>query len=137
MNQFPAMYGSKDKIFEVWQTTQLQRVSDDQIVSILDGCDSANFLLAIALPQLGDFDSLEYAWWLQQKLSEELAAKITIRAVGIGDHNSGLKFCQFTGFPESSLFIDPDAKFHRSLGLYEGLAVKLPILSVSQNWSLD
>ncbi len=116
---------------EIWKSTPCQRVSDGKIVSLLDGYESGT-LLAIALPQLGDFDSLEYAWWLKQKLSE-IAAKITIRAVGIGDRASGQKFCEFTGFPESWLFIDPDAAIHRRLQLYQGLAIKMPLFTLSQN----
>jgi AhpC/TSA antioxidant enzyme len=122
-----------DSRFKIWQTTQCQRVSDGEIVGILDGCESKNHLLAIALPQLGDFDSLEYIWWLRHRLPENLATKLTIRGVGIGDRRSGQKFCEFTGFPESWLFVDPDAKLHQSLGLYQGLTFKLPLLSSGQN----
>jgi AhpC/TSA antioxidant enzyme len=44
-----------------------------------------------------------------------------------------IKFCEFTGFPEAWLFVDPTAVLHRQLDLYAGLALKLPGLSVNQN----
>jgi peroxiredoxin len=113
--------------------TQRLRVSDGQQVSLLDGCDLANRLLFLALPQLGDFDSLEYAWWLQRDAERLREAKLTIRAVGIGDRPSGEKFCAYTGFPANWLFVDPTAELHRQLGLYSGLSLKLPVLSSSQN----
>jgi hypothetical protein len=113
--------------------TQRLRVSDGEIVSIFNGCESADRLLILIWSQLGDFDSLEYAWWLQQE-SEKLQAKgITIRAIGIGDRNSGRKFCEYTGFPPAWLFVDPSAETHQKLDLYQGLSRKLPFLSTGQN----
>ncbi|MBD2001005.1 AhpC/TSA family protein [Leptolyngbya sp. FACHB-541] len=119
--------------YPLLKQTQRQRVSDGQKVSILDGCDAANRLLFLALPQLGDFDSLEYAWWLQRDVERLREAKLTIRAVGIGDRPSGEKFCAYTGFSPDWLFVDPTAELHRQLGLYSGLSLKLPVLSSSQN----
>jgi len=117
----------------LFQQTQRQRVSDGQVVSILAGCDAADRLLVLLLPQLGDFDSLEYAWWLQRYTNQLQAAKLTIRAVGIGDRSSGEKFCTFTGFSPDALFVDPTAELHQKLGLYSGLSLKLPVLSPGQN----
>ncbi|MBD1871625.1 AhpC/TSA family protein [Cyanobacteria bacterium FACHB-471] len=119
--------------YPLLKQTQRQRVSDGQQVSILDGCDPANRLLFLALPQLGDFDSLEYAWWLQRDAERLREAKLTIRAVGIGDRPSGEKFCAYTGFSPSWLFVDPTAELHRQLGLYSGLSIKMPVLSPTQN----
>ncbi|HIK17733.1 MAG TPA: AhpC/TSA family protein [Leptolyngbyaceae cyanobacterium M33_DOE_097] len=113
--------------------TQRQRVSDGQFVSILDGCDAVDRFLVLVLPQLGDFDSLEYAWWLQRYAKQLQAAKLTIRAIGIGDRSSGEKFCTFTGFSPDALFVDPTAELHQKLGLYSGLSLKLPVLSPGQN----
>ena len=48
----------------VLQSCDRQRVSDGQTASILGGCAPDRRLLVLVLPQLGDFDSLEYAWWL-------------------------------------------------------------------------
>ncbi|MEM9536790.1 MAG: AhpC/TSA family protein, partial [Cyanobacteria bacterium P01_E01_bin.45] len=45
----------------------------------------------------------------------------------------GQKFCEFTGFPSTHLWVDPAAELHRQLGLYEGLSLKLPAASASTN----
>jgi hypothetical protein len=112
--------------------TQRQRVQDGVTVSLLSGCETARRVLVLVLPQLGDFDSLEYAWWIRRE-SETLDRKgIQICAVGIGDRASGQKFCDYTGFSPATLFVDPTAALHRQLGLYEGLSVKLPGLSSGQ-----
>jgi hypothetical protein len=79
---------------EILRHTQRQRVSDGEILPILTGCESLNQILIIVLPQLGDFDSMEYAWWLQR---ESLPQNMAVRVVGIGDRTSGKRFCEFTG----------------------------------------
>ena len=120
-------------VYSILSQTQYLRVSDGKTVSILSGCEPATGLLVIIWGQLGDFDNLEYAWWLQRE-SEKLQDKgITVRAIGIGDRNSGHKFCQYTGFPEAWLYIDSIAEIHSKLGLYSGLSGKLPWLSTAQN----
>ena len=123
----------KQDMYSILSQIQNQRVSDGETVSLLDDCESATRLLIIIWGQLGDFDNLEYAWWLQRE-SEKLQAKdVTVRAIGIGDINSGKKFCKYTGFPESWLYIDPVAEIHKKLGLYSGLSLKIPLLSTAQN----
>lgn len=117
----------------LFQQTQRQRVSDGQLTPILEGCDGAERLLVLVLPQLGDFDSLEYAWWIQRYAAQIQAANLTVRAVGIGDRAAGEKFCSYTGFSPEWLFVDPKADLHHQLGLYSGLSVKLPALSPTQN----
>lgn len=120
-------------VYGILQETQRERVSDRAFVPILSGCESAHRLLILIWSQLGDFDSLEYAWWLQREATQLKSQDITLRAVGIGDRHSGLKFCEYTGFPSEWLFVDPDATLHKQLGLYEGLALKFPGLSPGQN----
>jgi hypothetical protein len=120
-------------IYEIFQNTQRQRVSDGQILPILNGCHGAKRLLVLVWPQLGDFDSLEYAWWLKKEAALWQNAEITIRAVAIGDRKSGLKFSEYTKFPQDWLFIDPKAELHNLLGLYQGLSLKLPRFSPQQN----
>lgn len=112
---------------------QRQRVSDGATLSILSGCESASRILVLVWPQLGDFDSLEYAWWILREAALLQEKDVVVRAVGIGDRTSGQSFCQYTGFPEISLFVDPMADLHRQLGLYEGLSLKVPKASAGQN----
>ena len=119
--------------YSILKQTQKLRVSDDVITPILSNTESADRVLVLIWTQLGDFDNLEYAWWLQRE-SEKLQKKgIIVRAIGIGDRNSGQKFCQYTGFPAESLFVDSEAQTHQELDLYPGLSLKLPFFSNKQN----
>jgi hypothetical protein len=120
-------------LYTTLQSTQRQRVSDGAIAPILSGCESATQILVLLWPQLGDFDSLEYAWWLQREAASLQSAGILVRAVGIGDRTSGEKFCAYTGFPSQYLFLDPQAELHRQLDLYPGLSLNLPGFSNTQN----
>jgi AhpC/TSA antioxidant enzyme len=119
--------------YSIFQQTQLQRISDGSIEPILSDCETAKQLLVIICPQLGDFDSLEYAWWLQREQQHLVNNGLTVRMVGIGDRAAGQKFCDFTKFPPAWLFIDERAELHSQLSLYPGLAVKLPSFSAAQN----
>ena len=78
-------------IYSIFQQIKRQRISDGAIVPILDGCDRSKKLLVIICPQLGDFDSLEYAWWLQRAQQELEVNGVAVRMVGIGDQSSGQK----------------------------------------------
>ncbi|MBE9119535.1 AhpC/TSA family protein [Tychonema sp. LEGE 07199] len=117
--------------------TSRQRVSDGAVLPILNGCDSSMRQLVLFLPQLGDFDSLEYAWWLQRDAQRLETQGIAIRAVGIGSRSSGQRFCGYTGFPADCLFVDPSAQLHHKLDLYPGLSLKLPGLSAAMNAYLN
>ena len=120
-------------VYSLLNQTKKLRIKDGAIAPILDGCELANKIMVVVLPQLGDFDSLEYVWWLQREAANLQEKGITVRAIGIGDRNSGVKFCQYTGLPPEHLFIDPDAAIHRELKLYSGLSYKFPLLSTGQN----
>ncbi|NEQ96117.1 MAG: hypothetical protein F6K30_05235, partial [Cyanothece sp. SIO2G6] len=112
--------------YSILRDTQRLRVSDGVIASLLDGYDTTSRLLILVWPQLGDFDSLEYAWWLRRDAERLVEQDITVRAVGIGDRASGQQFCAYTGFPEAWLFVDPAATLHQQLGLYPGLQLNIP-----------
>ncbi|MEL4895875.1 peroxiredoxin-like family protein [Crocosphaera sp. Alani8] len=120
------------KIFDILTKTEALQVGDGKTISFLSNCQPSSRLLVLIWSQLGDFDTLEYAWWLNKKSSEIIANNITVRAIGIGDRNSGLKFCQYTNFPPENLFVDPTANIHEKLGLYEGLNWNFPGLNQSQ-----
>jgi len=124
-------------IYQILKQSQRLRVSDNQVVPILSGCENVNRLLVIIWSQLGDFDNLEYAWWLQRESANLQKSGVTIRAIAIGNYASGKKFCEYTGFPAESLFVDPDAKLHQELELYQGLTWKFPLLNKSQNAFLN
>jgi hypothetical protein len=114
-----------------------QRVSDGATLPILIDCVAPERLLVLLWPQLGDFDSLEYAWWLNRQLPKLLAEGLVIRAIAIGNQVSGQQFCTYTGFPADYLFIDPTAALHHQLGLYPGLTLKVPGLSAAQGASFN
>lgn len=119
-------------IFSTLRQTKRQRFSDGAIAPILAGCESAALQLVLVWPQLGDFDSLEYAWWLRRDADYLQTHDIAVRAVGIGDRGSGQRFCEYTEFPPDCLFVDPTAELHRELELYSGLSLKLPGFSPAQ-----
>lgn len=120
-------------LYSTFENTERLHVSDGCLAPILKGCEENRPLLVLVWPQLGDFDSLEYAWWLRRDWSRLESLNLQVRAVAIGDRASGQAFCQFTGFAESLLFLDPNGTLHQELGLYPGLGIKLPGLSSSQN----
>ena len=119
--------------YSLLSQTKRLRISDGQIMPIFSDILPTERLLVLIWSQLGDFDNLEYAWWLQRESSKLQEQGIQVRAIGIGDRNSGLKFCEYTKFPPECLFIDPQAEIHRQLELYQGLSWNLPLLSTAQN----
>ena len=114
--------------YSILQQTQLELVSSGVTQPVLDR-NLTNKTLILLWSQLGDFDNLEYAWWLKKESAKLQATNIEVKAVGIGDRNSGIKFCEYTGFDPACLYIEPTAALHRQLGLYQGLTLKFPFLS--------
>ncbi|MCJ8279562.1 MAG: AhpC/TSA family protein, partial [Rivularia sp. ALOHA_DT_140] len=92
-------------VYSILSTANRLRISDGEIKPFLDGCSNTSQLLVMIWSQLGDFDNLEYAWWLNREREKLEAKQVTIRAIGIGDRNSGIKFCNYTGFPQECLFV--------------------------------
>ena len=119
--------------YSIFSQTQRLRISDGHIMPILSDIALTERLLILVWSQLGDFDNLEYAWWLHKESSKLQEQGIQVRAIGIGDRDSGLKFCEYTNFPQEWLFVDPEAAIHRQLELYQGLSWQLPFLSTAQN----
>lgn len=117
--------------YQQFQSLQRQRVSDGAIVPVLSGVTKR--LLLLVWSQLGDFDSVEYAVWLKRETELLSHQELDIRSIAIGNLESGKKFCEYTGFPEEHLFLDPTAEIHTALGLYPGLTVKLPGVSETGN----
>lgn len=79
--------------------------------------------LVVVLPQLGDFDSLEYSQALVHALPTLESAAIELLAIGIGNAAGADRFCAFTRFPRERLQVDAEPSLHRGLGLYAGLEV--------------
>jgi hypothetical protein len=93
----------------------LQRLEEEP------GMGAGRRRLVLLLPQLGDFDSLEYAQALVPVLPQLELAGIALLAIGIGDEAGRQRFCAFSGFPIERLRVDPEPHLHRALGLYGGL----------------
>jgi len=72
------------------------------------------------MPQLGDFDSGEYAEHLMAVLEDLKQARITLRLIGIGDEQSAKRFAQFNRVPLDILRVDPEGTLHRALELHGG-----------------
>ena len=118
-------------LYSQFQALNRQRVSDGATVPVCSGVTKR--VLVLVWSQLGDFDSVEYAVWLQREAEWLSKQDLDIRAIAIGNLASGKKFCDYTGFPESQLFLDPTAELHRELGLYSGLKIKVPGVSETGN----
>ena len=87
----------------------------------IPGLEPGQRRLVLLLPQLGDFDSLEYAQALVPALPQLEAAGIALVAIGIGQEEGRQRFCAFTGFPSDRLLVEAEPQLHRALGLYTGL----------------
>ncbi|MEN9521535.1 MAG: hypothetical protein RLZZ381_4123 [Cyanobacteriota bacterium] len=118
-------------IYSILKQTKRELVSRGNLQPILTS--NGGKTLVLLWSQLGDFDNLEYAWWLERESQRLKTLGISVKAIGIGDRNSGIKFCEYTGFPPDCLYVDPTAELHRQLGLYQGLTIKFPFLSAKNS----
>lgn len=76
--------------------------------------------LVVLMPQLGDFDSSEYAEMLVSVLPDLESAGIDLRVVGVGTVGSAKKFCGFSGLPLEVVRVDPKASVHAQMGCHRG-----------------
>ncbi|MEL6355038.1 MAG: peroxiredoxin-like family protein [Cyanobacteria bacterium J06627_28] len=124
-------------LFSVLSRAERCRVSDGRVSAVGASLEAERRSLFLIWPQLGDFDTLEYAWWIERDRDKLEAANIQVRAVAIGDRTAGKKFCEFTSFPPEHLYVDPKAELHKALNLYQGLSASLPGLSPQQTGYLN
>lgn len=61
-----------------------------------------------------------------QELSALTEQNIRVVAVGIGSHQSAVKFAEMTGFPKENLYADPSGECYTALGYEKGLAPDVP-----------
>ena len=87
----------------------------------VDGMQPGCRRLVLVWPQLGDFDSMEYAQALVPQLPRLEAAGVSLLAIAIGNQAGRQRFCTYTSFPANNLLADANANLHQSLGLYAGL----------------
>jgi len=88
-----------------------------ELLAQVEGMGSGRRRLVLLLPQLGDFDSLEYAQALVPALPRLESAGIAVLAIGIGAEAGRKRFCAFTGFPLQNLLVNAEPQLHRALGL--------------------
>lgn len=128
-------------IYSILSQFQLMRVGDGETYSLVENNrenrSRSKRRLILVWPQLGDFDTMEYAWWVMRDRKKLNNLGIDVRAVAIGNIDAGKRFCEYTRFPADSLFIDPTAKLHQALGLYQGLSLSIPGLTPQQGGYLN
>ncbi|OEU13693.1 hypothetical protein FRACYDRAFT_160772, partial [Fragilariopsis cylindrus CCMP1102] len=82
--------------------------------------EKEGYVLVVVMPQLGDFDSGEYAEFLSSVKEDLNRAKITLRIIGIGDVTSATRFANFSGLDLSTIRVDSHGNIHRLLGCHKG-----------------
>jgi len=78
------------------------------------------YTLVLIMPQLGDFDSAEYAEMIAAVQDDLREARIGVRIIGIGDIDSAKRFANFSKLDLSLIRVDPNGDLHRNLGLHAG-----------------
>ncbi len=76
--------------------------------------------LVVLFGQLGDFDSFEYAQYINKSIPELTSANIQIILIAIGNSRSKKLFCEYTNLPEDLIYVVGDNSLHKSLKLYAG-----------------
>jgi len=86
------------------------------------------------MPQLGDFDTFEYAEFLTAIKSELDRNNISLRIIGLGDVKSAKRFTNFCNLPIDTIRVDSTGEIHKKLNLHGGpnwdipTFVPLPVL---------
>jgi hypothetical protein len=83
--------------------------------------------LVVISPQLGDFDSWEYAELLTACLPELQKASIDLRFIAIGNEGSAKRFAKVSGLPLDCLRIDPKGSIHQNLLVHGGPKWDVPM----------
>jgi hypothetical protein len=100
--------------------SRCRAVDDGLLGKVLWLPDKESKVLVVVMPQLGDFDSSEYAELLLAVLPDLNKAKIKLRIIGIGDVGTARKFSSFAGLPLDLIRVDPTGKLHEALGCHRG-----------------
>jgi hypothetical protein len=85
-----------------------------------DGAKNYDNILVIVMPQLGDFDSAEYAELLSAVQDDLESNKIALRIIGLGDTTSAKRFAEFSGLKLDSIRVDSQGSLHHILDLHRG-----------------
>lgn len=102
---------------------------------ILEKNRVSKYILVVVMPQLGDFDSAEYAEMLSAVEDDLDEAQISLRVIGIGDEASAQKFSSFNKLNLDLIRIDKTGALHRALDLHAGPNWDVP--AVIPNWMLE
>jgi len=87
--------------------------------SILAGLEGQRVLVVLS-PQLGDFDSAEYAEQLAAVGEDLASAGISLRFVGIGAPEAAKQFAAFNGLPLEFIRTDKQGSAHAALSCHAG-----------------
>lgn len=129
-----------NNLFELIKNSKVVNPSSNAVSTALDGLVPTNndgplssvqkmfgvkasnydYLLVIVMPQLGDFDSAEYAEFLSAIKQDLKENRIALRIIGLGDSTSARKFAEFSGLSLDSIRVDPTGNIHSALNLHRG-----------------
>jgi hypothetical protein len=118
-SRFSLNLSANNNPFNVLREAEVIDPNSGSKASILAGVEGKRVLVVLA-PQLGDFDSAEYAEQLAAVVGELDEAGISLRFVGIGETGAAKRFAQFNSLPLECIRVDPNGAIHASLGLHAG-----------------
>ena len=105
--------------FGVLQQAQVVDPTSGATASILAGLEGQRVLVVLS-PQLGDFDSAEYAEQLAAVGEDLASAGISLRFVGIGAPDAAKQFAAFNGLPLECIRTDKQGSAHAALSCHAG-----------------